>query len=197
MQFSLLLAGKTSSLSSQQPGKEKISPGKSKSPQAGDPGGVTLIIAAFSKALAWHNHSLAAGGNHPPSRELESTFQSGAATNPERKGRCQPPQSSSNPRKASCEISPTTPKSHSSSVQVFPAPQSPNHSYFPFQQPHCNTLKPPDLLRQFLSSWHFLCHASIALCPTSPSFQDVFTKVGAPFCVHLPQNLNFPNNLRG
>lgn len=56
---------------------------------------------------------------------------------------------------------------------------------------------PPDLPKQFLSSWHFLCHASILLCPTSPSFWDVFLKVGAPFCVHPPQNLNFPNNLRG
>lgn len=130
LQFSLLFAGKTSSLSCEKLGKVL----ENQSPQGGDPGGVTL---------AWLSHSLASQGTrvNPPSSEPEFTFQSGAATNPGRKGLCQHPQSSSSPRKVSWHITPTTPKSSTCSVQSFPL-QSPNHSCFPFQQPHCNTPKP-------------------------------------------------------
>lgn len=144
--LSPLLARRTSSLSSRQPGKEKMSPENQK-PQPGGPGGVTpLITAAFSKAFAWHSHcSGLLSETTQSSRQLDSIFQPGAAKNPGRQGQRQAPESSSSPSACialraggaspapaenSWEISPTPPKTNTFQFRFFASPE-PKSQLFP------------------------------------------------------------------
>ena len=146
----------------------------------------------------------------PPSLP-DSIFQPGAAKNPGRQGQCRAPQSSSSP--SAC-IALQAGEHHlhprrllGRSLQQrqnlilfssgFSPPQSPITAISPsntsITSPSSQTAQ--TLLMQFLLSWDFLCVMLLFSCPRQVLIYTTFSRRSVPLlCMHLPQNLNLPNN---